>query len=315
VARPEGGFEAAALRELLRDPILQSPAAMSALEAILDESTSAHLVEAAASPAIAAAIGRGEPAFDGVIAVPLRSPRGLAGLVLLYLTPDGARPDSSALAHLEELGKAVGISLELASALDHARQSGRALEMALAGSASLHGLEGLLDALVELRSRLGEMRRRSDAPSWFVDGFTRCGPPLSSALEVARSLLAFSKGEIRREAVVLSDLLGEMQSDTVLVEASGQEQVLGDPGLLRVALRALVDHVGGGSAPVVVQVAPAPGRVLIGIGLRGAPSEGPASDSLGLPLVRRIAVLHGGSVEVQGTAGGGEWVFLSLPPA
>jgi len=273
------------------------------------------VLEASTSPAIAAAVERGDPAFAAVVSVPMRTPRGLFGLALLYLTPDAARPGSAALEHLVELGRAVAISLELASALGHVRESERALEMALAGSASLHGLEGLMEALVELRTRLGEMRRRPDAPAWFLEDFTRCGPSLSSALGVARSLIAFSRGQIQREAVVLADLLGEIQSDKVLVEASGQEQVQGDPGLLRVALRALVDHVGGGTAAVVVQVAPAPGRVLIGVGLRGAPPEARPEDSMGLQLVRRIAALHGGTVDVESIPGAADWVFLSLPPA
>ncbi len=123
VPQSEGGFDAVALRGFLRDPVLASPAALTTLEEALGDSGAPVVLEAATVPAIAAAIERGDPAFDAVVSIPLRTPRGLFGLALLYLTPDAARPGTAALTHLVELGRSVAISLELATALDHVRQS------------------------------------------------------------------------------------------------------------------------------------------------------------------------------------------------
>ena len=101
-----------------------------------------------------------------------------------------------------------------------------------------------MGSIETLRDRLGEIRNRTDAPPWFTEQYVRLAPALASALDDGRSLLAFSRGEIRRETVYLEDLLAELRTPEVTVELDpAAETVQADAALLRVALRAIADEV------------------------------------------------------------------------
>src|SRR5207344_525490 len=104
-----------------------------------------------------------------------------------------------------------------------------------------------------------------------------------------RSLLAFSRGEIQREPVLVQELLGELRGTEVKVKIDpAAVSVSGDAALLRVGLRALVEHVRSlldGAAPAVeVRAEAAGGRVLVSVGTGGAlPSGGkPTSVASGM---------------------------------
>jgi signal transduction histidine kinase len=241
-------------------------------------------------------------------------------MAALYYTADTARPVPETLTHLGEISRGLSAALELSATLEKVKNAERALELALAGTASMRGLEDVVGALVDVRDRLGEMRGRPDAPPWFVDQFARLGPSLSTALSSGRSLLAFSRGEIQRESVLVEDLFAELKQSEVTVRLDrGAEMVSGDPALLRVALRALVEHVRGPvgvSAPVEVRAEAAAGRILVSVGT-GASSPGtvrPPHTGMGLTLAQRIAELHGGSLTVQSVPGLDDWLVLSLLP-
>ncbi len=318
---PQGGgraLRAAALLGLRDDPLL--PAA-GALRHVLESATrdAPHLHEAAENLDLGQAIDHGEPSFAAAISVPFRTPRGLQGLAVLYCTPDAVRPTPDTLGHLGEISRGLSASLELAATLETVRGAERALEMALTGTASLRGLEDVVRSLVELRDGLGEMRHRPDAPPWFLEEFARLAPSLASALSAGRSLLAFSKGEIEREPILVEDLLAELRSDQVTVRiAPGAETVSGDPALLRVAVWTLLDHVRGmgGNVPVEIRAEAAAGRVLLSVGLpthaAGTASPPPG---LGLSLARKIAELHGGSLGTESVPGVEDWFVLSLSPS
>jgi signal transduction histidine kinase len=268
------------------------------------------------------ALDQAEVSFSMVLVVPFRTPGGLQGMAALYYTADTARPVPETLAHLGEISRALSATLELAATLEKVKSAERALELALAGTASLRGLDDVVNALVDVRDRLGEMRGRPDAPSWFLDQFARLAPSLATALSSGRSLLAFSRGEIQREAVSLEDLLDELRTAEVTVRIEpGADHVSGDSALLRVALRALVEHVresSGATAPVDVHAEAAGGRILISVGSSGA-APGPARPGgptgMGLTLAQRIAELHGGSLTAQTVPGVEDWLVLSLLPA
>jgi hypothetical protein len=99
--------------------------------------------------------------------------------------------------------------------------------------------------------------------------------------------------------------------------------VSGDVALLRVGLRALVEHVRGvlegAATPVEVRAEAADGRVLVSVGTGGAlPSGGKATSvasGMALNLAQRIAELHGGSLTAQTIPGVEDWLVLSLPSA
>ena len=315
---------AAALLNLNDDPILPSRAAVRYVLENAARDTKPRLVFAADNADLGQALERKDLVFQVALAIPFRTPGGLQGMGCLYYTADTARPVPETLAHLGEMSRALSAALELAATLEKVRGAERALELALAGTASLRGLEDVVNSLVDLRNRLGEMRGRPDAPPWFLDQFARLGPSLQSALSSGRSLLAFSRGEIQRESVLLEELLGELAGADVRVKVdSGAVSVTGDAALLRVGLRALVEHVRGTmegpGVPVEIRAEPADGRVLVSVGTGGAmPSSGKATSvasGMALNLAQRIAELHGGSLTAQTIPGVEDWLVLSLPSA
>jgi hypothetical protein len=220
-----------------------------------------------------------------------------------YYAADTARPGATVLQHLTEIPRALAAALELTATLQTVKAAERALELALAGTASIGGLEDVVRAIEELRDRLGEIRKKPDAPPWFVEQFTELAPALGSALADVRSLLAFSKGEIQRDSVFVEDLLAELHTPDVTSELDPTaETVSADPTHLRVALRAMADELrsraGGNTAGLAIRTRGEAGRVHVSLRLQEPPADGAAVASptgLGIGLARRIAELHGGA--------------------
>jgi signal recognition particle receptor subunit beta len=305
---PQAGTapRAATLLALQRDPVLLSGAATRhVLETVASGAKPAFAL-ASSNLDLGQALDGPEHRFAALLGVPFRTPGGLQGLALFYYGPDTARPGPTVLEHLGEIPRALAVALELAATITTVKAAERALELALAGSASLRGLEHLVASIETLRDRLGEIRNRRDAPGWFTEQYVRLAPALSSALDDGRSLLAFTRGEIRRESVYLEDLLAELRTPEVTVELDpAAETVQADAALLRVALRAVADEVrsrcGANTAPLVIQTAAWSDGVRVKVTSPAAATTGaapaPVNAGLGLGLARRIAELHGGGLE------------------
>jgi signal transduction histidine kinase len=313
-------LRAAAVRGFTEDPTLRVPKAVRHVVDIQSLEQRPHLHVATDSLDLGEALERGDTTFAALLTIPVQTPRGLLAMAALYFSADEARPGADAVDHLAEMARGLSAALDLAAALETVRGAERTLELALAGTASLRGLEDVVQSLVDLREGLAAMRKRPDSPAWFQEEFARLGPSLSTALSSGRSLLAFTRGEIQSDAVPMDDLLGELKSDTVAVQIGpGVDSVSGDPALLRVALRALLEHVraaatGGPEAPVEIRAESAVGKVLVSVGTSSPLVASSSAPGFGLSLVRRIAEMHGGSLAAESVAGDRDWMVLSLKP-
>jgi signal recognition particle receptor subunit beta len=312
---------AAVLLGLQADPVLGSPSALRHVSESAARGTKPAFAFAAENLDLGQALDGPEHHFAGVLAVPFRTPGGLQALGVFYYGPDTARPGAEALEHLGEIPRALSAALELAATLQTVKAAERALELALAGTASLRGLEHLVGSIETLRDRLGEIRNRTDAPPWFTEQYVRVAPALASALDDGRSLLAFTKGEIRRDPVYLEDLLAELRTPEVTVELDPEvETVQADAALLRLALRAIADEVrsraGANTTSLTIRAGAWSDGVRVSVRAAGGdaakPAGGTVTAGLGLGLARRIAELHGGALEESGAAGE---VVLTLPAA
>jgi hypothetical protein len=312
-------LRAAALLGLSDDPLLVSSTAMRHVIEATAHDAKPRFHEAADNLDVGQALDRKDAPFAALLAVPVRTPRGLQGIFGLYYSADAARPGEDTLVHLGSMARVLTGALELQATLETVRGAERALEMALAGTASARGLEEVVSSLLDLRERLALMRGRPGAPPWFIEEFARLAPSLATALQAGRSLLAFSKGEIQQDTIYLDELLGEVAADRASVQLSpGAEAVWGDQALVRLALRAMVEQVRGTAegGTLEIRATPTPGKVQLSVGLVGASPAGPSAgkpSGLGLGVVRRIAELHGGSLTNESVPGEDDWLVLTLP--
>jgi hypothetical protein len=305
VPQPGQPPRAAALLGLQADPIIGSEAAVRCVLDTTGRGAQPAFVHASDNLDLGAAFAQGDRRYAAVLGVPFRTPGGLQGLAVFYYGMDTARPGAEILEHLAEIPRALSAALELVATLHTVKAAERALELALAGSASLQGLEDVVRSVEELRDRLGEIRKKPDAPPWFVEQFTRLAPALGSALSDGRSLLAFSKGEIQRDSIFIEDLLAELHTPEVTSQLAAEaETVSADATLLRVALRAMADELraraGANTAPIAIRTRGDAGRVRVSLGLQEPPTTpdtGVVNAGLGLGLARRIAEMHGGAFE------------------
>ena len=104
-----------ALPPLVADPLSRTVWGSTRLEQ-LREIAEPLLDEAQGSPSLAEALRQGQPSFEAVAAVPLRSAERLLGLALLYFGPHAPLPASEALVHLGFLARVLTGPLEASAA-------------------------------------------------------------------------------------------------------------------------------------------------------------------------------------------------------
>ncbi len=315
---------AAYFGRLTEDPLLRTDTGRRYIQARLLNDAEPHVHPGADALDLGDALDSVEPRFAAVTPVPVRTPRGLLGLGMLYYTHDDALPSADTLGHLGMLARAMSASLELSSTLETLKSAERTMELAVSGTASVRGLGEVVDFLGSLRDEFGAMRRRGDLPPWFLQEFLKLSPGLAGALAAARALVAFGRGEVAHEPIAIDEVAADLATEPVEVQVvGGATGVIGDRVLLRLALKALIDQAGitadGGVAPLRVTFGGGRVRFSLGeapppIGVVGAPTEAPRPNPVAsLSFVKRVAELHDGTLSVEETSLGRRYT-LALPP-
>jgi signal recognition particle receptor subunit beta len=301
-----------ALKGMSEDPLLKARGAHAVLDRLSKE-TEPRIQRAADSLDLGEALDDATRPLGAVLSVPARNAESLRGLVLLYYTPDDALPSLDELDHIAALARALCTSLTLVSAHEKARDAEPLLHLALTGLLSQQGLEEILISVLALRDRLAEMRRHVEAVPALREDFGGITPSLAVALSLARSILTFGRQDVQRELVDLNDLLGELASSGIAVEpAADLGTVLGDPHLIRLGLDLLIDSYRRAGVTLGVRARAEGGFAKIRLaGKEGREASPPARAGLPLTLLRRIAELHGGALNVEGD--GRIAITLSLP--
>jgi signal recognition particle receptor subunit beta len=250
-----------ALPPLRADPLSRTTWGMAHLEAAKGL-TEPQLEEASSSPQLAQALCLGEPSFEAVALVPLRSAERLLGLALLYFGPYAALPPADTVLHLGFLARVLAGPLE-ASAAREAVSAGDRLKVLSRASAA---------AVASLLTRLPwELAHRR--PIRLVDVLGPLGgsgvsiqvsSPAASVLGDA-PLLRFAFASLVRQCE--ADALERGQIPVVLVRVEEEGH----------AVRVRV--TGGGRASVT-----------------SAPEIGPDLADAELSVVHAIVALHGGVV-------------------
>jgi len=326
VPKPERGFRPAAFRgALAEDPLLRTPTGESYLQARILNESEPRLHTVADALDLGDALDAVEPRFGAVLAVPIRTPRGLLGLALLYFVHDAALPRPELMAHLGLVARAFSSSLELHAALETVRNAERSMEVAVQGTASVRGLTEVVGFLESLRDEFAGMRRRPDIPPWFLSEFTKLSPGLLGALAASRALVGFTRGVIEKEPVAVEELVADLADAEADVRSeAGAASVAGERVLLRLALKALLERARHGATGVRVALRIATDGARLRcfvdetpppVGFLGAPiEEGPGTPALALGFVQRVMELHGGELSVE-PAGPGSRYALTLPLA
>jgi hypothetical protein len=222
--------------------------------------TEPKLEEAVSSPELAQTLRGGEPSFEAVALVPLRSAERLLGLALLYFGPFAALPSADTVVHLGFLARVLAGPLEAAAARE-AASTGERLRVLSRASAA---------AVASLLTRLPwELSRRQPLQLVGVLGplagsgvSVEVSSPATSVLGDA-PLLRFAVASLVRQCEADALERGQIPEVSVRVDEDGN--------------KVRVHVTGGGRASVT-----------------SGPQSGPDLADAELSVVHAIVALHGG---------------------
>lgn len=216
--------------------------------------------------------------------------------------------------------------------------AGRSLKPAAAGMAQQEAL--LADAAHELRNPIASIRTVLEGAE--LDPETR-ESAIRTAIESSRrmgdtveALLARGRVEARAEELrkvpmrvdqIIEDLSSEMPESASLDYHGGESVLEGDPVLVRIALRNLIDnavrHGAGGDGQAQIDISADAGAVTVSDRGPGPPPiegehfhrfrEGsPGGTGLGISIAAWVAEAHGGSLTLTERPGGGTEARFNL---
>jgi signal transduction histidine kinase len=183
-----------------------------------------------------------------------------------------------------------------------------------------------------------KLARRAPDSAATIDSITKAEKEAGELAEAVNALLAFARPlQLDRRSVALTPFLDELSSRIgvetgVAIRCDGDDvTIAGDSALLARAFENLIRNAaesvrakGSGTVDIRVAAEPSPNVTISddGTGLDNADvprlflpfqSDRPGGYGLGLPLARKIVLLHGGSIDLSGVIGGGATVTVTLP--
>ena len=263
-----------ALPPLQSDPLSRTTWGVDHLEEA-KALTRPRLEEASSSPQLAHVLCLGEPSFEGVVLVPLRSAERLLGLALLYFGPYAALPAEDTIGHLGFLARVLAGPVEASAAREAASAGERLKVLSRASAAAVASLLTRLPwELAQRRPmRMADVLGPLGGPGVSIESSS----PAPSVLGDA-PLLRFAFASLVRQCEADALEKGQIPEISVRVEQDGD------------AVRVLV--AGGGRASVT-----------------SAPEIGPDLADAEMSVVNAIVALHGG-VLVSGRGAGQAPHFL-----
>ncbi|HUP64584.1 MAG TPA: ATP-binding protein [Thermoanaerobaculia bacterium] len=188
-----------------------------------------------------------------------------------------------------------------------------------------------------------KLARRQAGPEQMEQKITSAEEEATQLLQAVDALLAFARPmspalqpvDLREVAGGVIDRIGQQIEDVRFELRGGPLSVAGDPTLLARALENLLRNAAdsvraaraeGESAEGHVRVITSDDALIVeddGVGLDPADvprlylpfqSDRPGGYGLGLPLARKIVLLHGGILRLTGTPGGGAKAIIEFPP-
>jgi hypothetical protein len=250
------------LPPLVADPLSRTVWGTTRLEE-LRESAEPVLDEAQASPRLAEALRQGQPAFEAVAAVPLRSAERLLGLALLYFGPHAALPASEAMVHLGFLARVLTGPLEAFAAREAGSTADRLRVLSRPSAAAVASLLARLPPESARRQRLAlsEVIAPLDAPGVSLEAEG------GASVFGDAPLLRFALATLVRQCEAAALEHGRIPEVSVRVEE--------DPSGVQIRI------AGGGKASVM-----------------SLPEAGPDLADAELSVVHAIVALHGGVLVV-----------------
>lgn len=272
-----------------------------------------------------------------LIATPFYDPAGKpAGAVVSATATSVSRDDHRRLVIAMAAG--CGALLLLAAAAGWIL-AGRSLKPAAAGMAQQEAL--LADAAHELRNPIASIQSvlegaeldpatRESAIRTAIDSSRRMGDTVEALL--ARGRVEARSEDLRKVPMridqIVEDLASEIPDGADLEYRGGETVVQGDPVLVRIALRNLIDNAvrhgaGDGDGRARIEVSASEGAVTVADRGPGPPEiegEGfhrfrqgsPGGSGLGISIAAWIAEAHGGSLAIERRPGGGTEATLDL---
>lgn len=311
-------FRLGATRGFTEDPLLKLRGGVRhVLERFLSEQEpKVHL--AADSLDLGEALSASDPPFAALASVPIRTPRGLQGLALLYYGPDDVIARSDTLTHLGGMALGLAAPLELIATKDATREAEKVRQTALVGTAAVRAVQEVLASILALRDRIGTLRQHPEIPGSLLPEFGTLAPCLADALSMARALLTLNRGEAQKETVDIAELVAGLEAGGLEVDVERAiPAVLGDPVLIRLGILTLLEYLRevGGSGPLLLRACSEGGLVKLRLahGRARLPEAAPSAD-LRLALAQRIAEINSGHLLTDSDAER-SYLTMTLLPA